>query len=66
MVLPSAYNFKSYLPVTFIRSTQKRYIEDEKLSKIQVHKQIKMFEQSGSVIDRRYGNTGRLKAVRSV
>jgi hypothetical protein len=57
--------YESYSPVRVIRSMQKRYPEDGKLSKMQVHRIVKRFEQSGSVIDRRHGNTGRPKAVRS-
>ena len=33
---------------------------------MQVHRIVEKFEQSGSVIDRRHGNIGRPKAVRSL
>ena len=43
--------YESYSPVTVIRSMQKRYPEDEKLGKMQVHRILKRFEQLGSVIE---------------
>lgn len=44
---------------------QKLYPDNEKLSKMQVHRIVKRFEQSGSVIDRRRSNAGRPKSVRT-
>lgn len=44
---------------------QKRYPNHERLTRLQVHRIVKRFEQTGSVIDGRHSNSGRPKSVRS-
>lgn len=57
--------YESYSPITVIRSMKKRYPNEEKLNKMQVHRIVKRFEQTGSVGDTRHANTGRPKSARS-
>ena len=39
--------FETKSPVTVIRRMQKLYPEDERLTKVQIHRLVKRFEQTG-------------------
>ena len=57
--------YETHSPIAVIRLMQKQYPEDEKLNRVQVHRIVKRFEESGSIKDRRHANAGRLRTVRS-
>ncbi len=51
--------------MTVIRTTQKPYPGDERLSKMQIHRLVRRFQQTGSVEDMRHANSGRSITSRS-
>lgn len=57
--------FKTHSPVTVIRVMRKRHPLDNKLTKLQVHRLVRRFQQTGSVEDTRLKNTGRPLTSRS-
>ena len=57
--------FETSSPVTVIRTMHKQYPKDKKLSKQQILRLVKRFQQTGSVQDSRHYNTGRPRTSRS-
>ena len=57
--------FETKSPVTVIRMMQKKYLEDERLTMLQVHRLVNRFQQTGSVEDSRHNNSGRPRSSRS-
>ena len=45
--------------VTVVRKMQKLYPEAERLNRMQVHRILRRFKQTGSVLDQHYKNTKR-------
>lgn len=58
--------FETRSPVTVIRTMHKRYPNDENMSKLQVLRLVKRFQQTGSVQDGRHNNTGKARTSGSV
>lgn len=57
--------FETKSPVTVIRMIQKKYPEDDRLTKLQIHQLVNRFQQTGSVEDSRHNNGGRPRSSRS-
>ena len=57
--------FESHSPTTVIRIMLKRYPSDARLSKQQIHRLVKKFQQTGSVQDKRHKNQGCPRTSRS-
>ena len=57
--------YTSRSPITVIREMQKLYPEEERFTRQQVHRIVRRFEQTGSVIDGRQKNSGRPRSARS-
>lgn len=57
--------FETHSPVTVIRVMRKRHPLDTKLTKLQVHRLLRRFQQTGLVEDTRLENTGRPRTSRS-
>jgi hypothetical protein len=58
--------FETKSPVTVIRMMQKKYPDDNRLTKLQVHWLVNIFQQTGSVEDSRHNNSGRPRSSRSL
>ena len=56
--------FQTQSPVTVIRSMQKKYPNEKRITKQQILRMVKRFENCGTVADGRHSNTGRPRAVR--
>ena len=56
--------YKTGSPITVIREIQKLYPHEEKLTRQQIHRIVKRFELTGSVIDARRHNAGRPRSAR--
>ena len=50
--------------VIVVRKMQKLYPEAERLNRMQVHRFVRRFVQTGSVLDQRFKNTGRPRSSR--
>ena len=57
--------YTSRSPITVIREMQTLYPEEERFTRQQVHRIVRRFEQTGSVIDGRQKNSGRPRSARS-
>ena len=53
--------FETKSPVTVIHMIQKKYPEDDRLKKLQVHQLVHRFQQTRSVEDNQHSNSGNFK-----